>query len=187
MKSTYQLNKEDAVLLVIDLQERLMPAMYDRDFLLKKASVLLNVAKVFNLPVVMTEQYPKGLGHTVDSLLSLIESEELPVEVFHKTSFTAFTPEVKECVERHNRKQVIVIGAETHVCVFQTVRDLLAEGYMVFVPFDAVDSRTQENKNNALDLFSEMGAVVTNTETILFDLLQVSGTPEFKKLSALIK
>jgi hypothetical protein len=87
MKSTYQLDKEEAILLVIDLQERLMPAMYDRDLLLKQASMLLQVAKVFNLPVVMTEQYPRGLGHTVDLLLSLIESEELPVDVFHKTSF----------------------------------------------------------------------------------------------------
>ncbi len=187
MKAKYQLNKDDTVLLVIDLQERLMPAMYDKETLLKQAEVLLHVAKVYGLPVIITEQYPKGLGHTVDSLLSLIQSEELPVDVFHKTLFTAYTPEVNECLKGCGRKQVIVIGAETHVCVFQTVRDLLAEGYGVFVPHDAVDSRAKENKEIALALFREMGAVVTGTETVLFDLLHVSGTPEFKKLSALIK
>ncbi len=187
MMSKYQLKKDDAVLLVIDLQERLMPAMYDKDSLLKQAEVLLNVAKIIDLPVIVTEQYPKGLGPTVDSISSFIQSEELRADIFDKVHFTAMTPDVKDCLTRHGRKQVIVTGAETHVCVFQTVRDLLAEGYRVFVPHDAVDSRTKENKKVALALFSEMGAVVTSTESILFDLLQVSGTPEFKKLSALIK
>ncbi len=187
MKSSYQLNKDNTVLFVIDLQDRLMPAMQNTDLLLKQAGVLLNIAKVYNLPVILTEQYPKGLGHTVDSLLTLIEEEELAVDLFHKNSFTAFIPEVKTCLQRHGRKQVIVCGAETHVCIFQTVRALLAEGFEVFVPFDAVDSRRIENKNNALALFREMGAVVTDTETVLFDLLQVAGTTEFKKLSALIK
>jgi len=187
MMSKYQLKKDDAVLLMIDLQERLMPAMYDKDSLLKQAEVLLNVAEIFDLPVIVTEQYPKGLGPTVASLMSIIQSKEFQADVFDKIHFTAMVPEVKECLAQHGRRQVIVIGAETHVCVFQTVRDLLADGYEVFVPFDAVDSRTKENKKIALALFREMGAVVTSTETVLFDLLHVAGTPEFKKLSALIK
>lgn len=187
MTLSYRLNKDDTLLLVIDLQERLVPAMYDKDSLLTQVEVLLNVAKVFDLPVIVTEQYPKGLGPTVASLVSFIQSEKLNADVFDKIHFTAMTTEVKERLIQYDRKQVIVIGAETHVCIFQTVRDLLSEGYEVFVPHDAVDSRSIENKKVALALFREMGAVVTSTETILFDLLQVAGTTEFKKLSALIK
>lgn len=187
MMSKYQLKKDETILLMIDLQERLMPAMYDKDSLLKQAELLLNVALIFDLPVIVTEQYPKGLGPTVDALSSIMQSENLQVDVFDKIHFTAMVPKVQECLTQHGRKQVIVFGAETHVCVLQTVRDLLADGYEVFVPFDAVDSRTKENKKIALNLFREMGAVVTSTETVLFDLLHVAGTPEFKKLSALIK
>jgi nicotinamidase-related amidase len=136
------------------------------------------------LPVLATEQYPRGLGSTVEEI-----KQDLPekVVVSEKISFDACTDEIRQALLASGRKQVIICGMETHVCVYQTVRRLLADGYEVFVAADAVGSRTVANKENALAMFRQMGAVVSNTETLIFDLLQVAGTPLFKQVSALIK
>nr|NLJ02104.1 isochorismatase family protein [Bacillota bacterium] len=107
--------------------------------------------------------------------------------IFAKNSFTAYTDEVKTALKELGRKKVLVVGMETHVCVFQTVRDLISDDYQVFVVKDAVASRTKVNFLNGLDLMQALGAVITNTETAVFDLLKVSGTPEFKVMSKLIK
>ncbi len=188
MAENYKLSRDDAALLVIDIQERLIPAMHNPKQLLKQASVLLIAASTFGLPVVATEQYPKGLGGTIEPIVSLLRAEGISGgEIFEKMHFTAAVPAVNAYLRQTGRQQIIITGAETHVCVFQTVRDLLGQGYEVFVPYDAVDSRTEENRDAAFALFREMGAVVTSTETIIFDLLEKAGTPEFKALSPLIK
>lgn len=177
----FVLTPEDSLLLVIDIQERLVAAMKYGSQVVEKTGILLTTAKAMEIPVVVTEQYPKGLGNTVP---------ELPVEgakVFEKITFSGYTPEVKEALQQANRKKIIVTGIETHVCVYQTVRDLLIEGYQVFVVGDGVCSRTKENYRNGLSLMASMGAVVTNTETVFFDLLKRAGTPQFKELSKLIK
>ena len=179
----FNLNREDTVLLEIDIQERLVPVMKYRNQVIKNNLILITAAKEMNFPVIATEQYPKGLGRTVPELLDLIGEEN----IFAKNSFTAYTDEVKSTLENLAKKKVLVTGMETHVCVFQTVRDLLADGYEVFLAKDAVASRTKDNYLNGLDLMKSLGAVVTNTETIVFDLLKVSGTPEFKVMSKLIK
>lgn len=179
----FTLNREETVLLEIDIQERLVPVMKYRNQVVKNTQILLTAAKEMNLPVLATEQYPKGLGRTVPELLDLIGEEN----IFAKNSFTAFTQEVKEALEKLGRKKVLVTGMETHVCVFQTVRDLLAHGYEVFLVKDAVASRTKANYLNGLELMKSLGAVITNTETAVFDLLKISGTPEFKVMSKLIK
>lgn len=179
----FTLNREETVLLEIDIQERLVPVMKYRNQVVKNTQILLTAAKEMNFPVLATEQYPKGLGRTVPELLDLIGEEN----IFAKNSFTAFTPEVKDALEKLGRKKVLVTGMETHVCVFQTVRDLLAHGYQVFLVKDAVASRTKANYLNGLELMKSLGAVITNTETAVFDLLKISGTPEFKVMSKLIK
>lgn len=179
----FTLNREETVLLEIDIQERLVPVMKYRNQVVKNTQILLTAAKEMNFPVLATEQYPKGLGRTVPELLDLIGEEN----IFAKNSFTAFTQEVKEALEKLGRKKVLVTGMETHVCVFQTVRDLLAHGYEVFLVKDAVASRTKANYLNGLELMKSLGAVITNTETAVFDLLKISGTPEFKVMSKLIK
>lgn len=181
--NTFTLTREDAVLFVIDIQERLAPVMKYKDQVIKNSEILLAAARELGFPVIATEQYPKGLGRTVPELLELIAEEH----IFSKNSFTAYTDEVKLALEELGKKKVLITGMETHVCVFQTARDLLKDGYQVFVVKDALASRSKANYRNGLDLMQSMGAVITNTETVVFDLLGVSGTPEFKVMSKLIK
>ncbi|MGI6423920.1 MAG: hydrolase [Tepidanaerobacteraceae bacterium] len=179
----FTLKTDETVLIVIDIQERLVPAMKYGKKVIDNTNILISIAKELEIPIIVTEQYPKGLGKTVPELSSNLE-ENLPYE---KMTFSAYTDEVAATLEKTGRKKIIVAGMETHVCVFQTVRDLIASGYQVYVVQDAVCSRTKDNFKNGISLMSQMGAVVTNTETVLFDLIKISGTPKFKKLSKLIK
>lgn len=179
----FTLEREDSVLLIIDIQEKLVPVMKYKDQVIKNSLILINAAKEMNFPVITTEQYPKGLGPTVPELLDLIDNDN----IFAKNSFTAYTGEVKEALKSLGRKKVIITGMETHVCVFQTARDLINDGYQVYLVKDGVASRTKDNFLNGLDLMKTLGAVITNTETAIFDLLKISGTPEFKLMSKLIK
>jgi len=179
----YRLVREDSLLLVIDIQERLVPVMEYKDQVIKNTSILVIAAKEMNIPIIVTEQYPKGLGRTVPELSELLKEAEL----FEKNIFTAYTEEVKDAIAKSGKKKIIITGMETHVCVFQTVRDLIEDGYQVFVAKDAVSSRTKMNYRNGLDLMDLVGATISNTETIAFDLLKISGTPEFKIVSKLIK
>lgn len=179
----YILDKEESLLLIIDIQERLVPVMEYKEQVINNTIILIQSAKEMNIPIVYTEQYPRGLGNTVEELSSLLEG----AEKFEKVKFSAYTDEVIKKLKVSDKKKIIVVGMETHVCVFQTVRDLLAGGYQVFVVKDAVASRTKMNYRNGLELMHSMGAVITNTETIVFDLLKVAGTPEFKVMSKLIK
>jgi nicotinamidase-related amidase len=182
MQSDLALERENALLLVIDVQEKLASAMPDRDKVEKNAAVLIKAARRLGLPIVATEQYPKGLGHTVASLRELVD------EPMEKLEFScgASQPIARRIVTT-GRKQVIVAGMEAHVCVFQTVRDLLRGEFSVFVVEDAVTSRTPANKSVGLRLCEKAGATLTSTETVLFDLLGVAGTAEFKELAPLIK
>ncbi|MCK9526647.1 MAG: isochorismatase family protein [Limnochordia bacterium] len=179
----FTLDRENTVLLEIDIQDKLVPVMKYKDQVIRNAKILITAAREMNVPVIATEQYPKGLGRTVLELLSLMDEEN----IFSKNSFTAYTDQVKAALQKRAKKKVVVTGMETHVCVFQTVRDLINDGYQVFVVKDAIASRTKSNYLNGLDLMQAMGAVITNTETVVFDLLKVSGTPEFKMMSKLIK
>jgi nicotinamidase-related amidase len=179
------LDRGDALLLVVDVQERLATAMAPGALaaLEKNIAVLLRAARRLGMPVVATEQYPKGLGPTIASLREL-----LPADPMTKLEFScgASKPIAQEIL-RTGRRQAIVAGMEAHVCVFQTVRDLLRGGFSVFVVQDAVISRSEANRSTGLALCERAGAVLTSTETVLFDLLGVAGTPEFKELTALIK
>lgn len=179
----YILNKEDAVIMIIDIQERLVPVMKYKDEVINNNKILIQASKEMDIPIIYTEQYPKGLGHTIVELDELIENGKR----FEKTSFSAINEEVRSTLESLGRKKLIITGMETHVCVFQTVRDLILEGYEVFVVKDGVASRTKDNYLNGLELMKDMGAVITNTETIVFDLLKRAGTSEFKTMSKLIK
>lgn len=181
--SLYELKAEEVVLLVIDIQEKLMAAMKDKELVIKNSSILLELANQFKFPVIATEQYPKGLGNTVPEIAEKFGS----AAVLEKVCFSAQCAELSHRLAKYGRKKVVVVGSETHVCVFQTVRDLLAEGYNVYVPADAVCSRFSLNQANGLDLMKGAGAIITNTETIVFDILKQAGTPEFKVMSALVK
>ncbi len=179
----FTLFKEDSLLLIIDLQEKLVAAMKYGKQAIEKTNVLISAAKEMNMPIFVTEQYPKGIGRTVPEINDNLEN----VIKFEKTCFSACSQEFISSLKETGRKKIIITGTETHICVFQTARDLISLGYEVFIVTDGVLSRKKENYMNALDLMKSMGATITNTETVLFDLLKEAGTPEFKILSKLIK
>lgn len=176
------LNAQSTALLLIDVQERINGVMADQSHLVRQ-EVLLEAFDVLDLPVVTTEQYPKGLGPTVPNLATL-----LPSAAVEKTTFScARQPEAMEAIEATGRKQIVVTGIETHVCVLQTTLDLLERGYEVHVPHDAVNSRRNTDKEWALHRMAAAGAVITTTESVLFELLNRSGTDDFKAVSKLVK
>ena len=179
----YVLNRENAVVMIIDIQERLVPVMKYKDEVINNNKILIQASNEMDIPIIYTEQYPKGLGHTIVELEEIIENGKK----FEKINFSAINEEVRSTLETLKRKKIVITGMETHVCVFQTVRDLILDGYEVFVVKDAVASRTKGNYLNGLEQMKDMGAVITNTETIVFDLLKQAGTSEFKTMSKLIK
>ena len=149
----------------------------------KNTNLMLAACQELKIPVVVTEQYPKGLGRTVPDI-----GEQMGEHVLiEKIAFSAATPETLAKLKNLERKQILVVGSETHVCVFQTVRDLVAEGFEVYVLQDGVCSRRLDNHKNGLALMGEEGAIITDTETAVFDLFKVAGTPEFKAVQKLLK
>jgi isochorismate hydrolase len=179
----YSLNQENAVLLIIDIQEKLVLAVNRSEEVIKNSYILLTTAQKLGIPVIATEQYPKGLGKTVPALSKYLD----PQSIYEKVSFSACLPGVLSALKSLGRKKVIIAGMETHVCVYQTVRDLLENDFEVFLAADAVNSRTESNYQSGLAMMASMGAIISNTETIFFDLLKKAGTPVFKELSRLIK
>jgi len=145
-------------------------------------SVLVTTAEQMGIPVIVTEQYPQGLGGTVKEIQDNIKE----YQYVEKMDFSAFEG-LNHLLSTMGRKTLLVTGSETHVCVFQSTRDLVAAGYRVQVVKDAVCSRFKANYLNGLELMQGVGAVVTNTETVLFDLMKVAGTPEFKVISRLLR
>lgn len=179
----YFIDRQSTVMMIIDIQKKLIPVIYNKDEIIKNTNILIKTCKELNIPYFVTEQYPKGLGKTIEDLNIDINS----VDIYEKLSFSAYTKEVEEKLNLLNKKKIIVVGMETHICVYQTVRDLIKNGYDVHLVSDAVGSRFKANDDNGKKLIHDLGGVVTNTETILFDLLQVAKTEEFKKISNLIK
>jgi nicotinamidase-related amidase len=170
------LDRDRAALVVIDVQEAFRPAVQDFDGVVENTRRLMDGAKILGVPVVVTEQYPKGLGRTVDEL-----GEVAPVE---KTCFSAAAA---DGFDLGGRDQALVCGIETHVCVSQTAHDLLERGVEVHVARDAVTSRSVENREVGLHKMERSGAIVTSVETALFELLGAAGSDEFKQVQRLVK
>ncbi|RKG99820.1 isochorismatase family protein [Corallococcus praedator] len=180
---SFRLKPEHAALLVVDIQERLCAAM-ERDALdrmLARTGAAVEGARALGVPVFVTEQYPQGLGRT-HSLLKLKLGTFTPLE---KMDFSAATPDVLSLLG--DRKQVLLAGMETHICVFQTARDLAEGGREPCLLADAVLSRTEEDRRVGLELCRDAGARILTVESALFDMLGRAGTPEFKKVSAAVR
>lgn len=177
------LKRESAALLIIDIQERILPAILNSDRVVENALKLARGFKVMGIPVIYTEQYPKGLGGTAAVL-----KEELTGEAVQKMSFSCFGADnlFKDLV-KNGITQVIVCGVESHVCVQQSAMDLTANGFQVYLAADAASSRRELDYNTAMDRMRMNGIQVTTTESILFELLNVCGTDEFKAVSKLVK
>jgi nicotinamidase-related amidase len=180
-------DRNDSVLAVIDVQERLMPVIHDGDAVLRNIERLIRGCHILGIPALLTEQYVKGLGATVPNIRGVLE-ETYGYRPFEKLTFSAMgTQAFADQLGAIGRRHVLVAGVETHVCVYQTVRDLLASGTRVTVIADAVSSRTPENRDLALRRMMNDGAHVSSTEMTLFELLVTSGTDEFKAIAKLVK
>jgi nicotinamidase-related amidase len=179
----YRFDRNASAILIVDLQERLAAAMNPGrlERVLNRACAAIDGAKALGLPIIVTEQYPKGLGPTIKAIAERIPDFK-PVE---KLQFSALLPEVTERLA--GRPQVLVLGAETHVCVFQTVRALADAGLSPFLAADAVISRNETDERIGVDLCRASGAVITTVETALFDALVRAGGPDFKAVSAAVK
>ncbi len=181
-RSPELMSRHDSALLVVDVQTRLLEAMSPPATLVWNIRRLILGAQVLGVPVAATEQYPKGLGPTTDEL-----SELLP-EIPSKLMFSC--RECGEIFERFRDQgifQLLVVGIEAHVCVQQTVLDLLAEGFRVYTAVDAVSSRFSIDSQTALRRMESAGATLTTTEATLFEWCEVAGTPEFKRISELVR
>lgn len=178
----------ETALLVVDVQEKLAPAMPEAQMaaLTRATTVLLEAARLLGVSVIATEQYPKGLGPTVAPIKAKLE--EVGAPILAKMEFSACDAAAFEQLwDKQWRPNVIVVGMETHVCVFQTVRELRARDVSVFVPVDGVASRREDHRVVGLDLCRAAGATITTMETVVFDMLRVAGTEPFRQLSKLIR
>ena len=183
------LSRSRAALLVVDIQDRLLPVMQPdaAERLLRNTVLLIQAADQLGLPIVVSQQYPRGLGPTVASIEAALATAKA-VHRFDKLEFsTAAAPEFAALAPRLARDQWIVCGMETHVCVFQTARDLVARGYATHVCADAVASRTAQNREIGLGLMQTAGAIISSAEACVFDLLGRAGSDDFRVLSRALK
>ena len=174
----------NTILLVIDVQEKLARVMHERDSIITNLQKLIEGIKVLEIPVIITEQYPKGLGPTIPDIASLLPG----VPVISKISFScwndgAFLRSLKSL----NRKQVLVSGIEGHVCVYQTVCDLVANGFEAYAVTDTITSRTPENRQLSFTMMQQTGARLIGVEAALFELLKVAEGDKFKAISRVVK
>ena len=177
--------REQSIGLVIDIQEKLLPHIAGHEEVLHNTGILLEGLKVLEVPVLITEQYRKGLGPTVEKVQVALKSFE-PME---KMTFSCCDDEdFVAALEKHKgKKNVIICGIETHVCVLQTCIDLLERAYQPVVVADCVSSRKIQDKEIAIERMRSEGAIITSYESVLFELARVSGTETFKAISKLVK
>lgn len=178
------LKRESSALLIIDLQERILPVIRNIETVIENALKLIRGFRVLNLPIYFTEQYPKGLGPTSDKIMA-----ELPGHsAIHKMSFSCSgAGELFNELKAKNLSQISVCGVESHVCVQQTVLDLIYNDFQVNVAADSVSSRKEVDYKIALERMRQFGAQITTSESILFELLEICGTAEFKEISKIVK
>lgn len=178
------MNRNNLVLVVVDLQEKLLPTLLDVDETLEMCVKLIRFARELAIPILWTEHYPKGLGPTTPMIAAELEGLE-PLE---KISFACLgDPGFLEALEGSGKKQILLAGAEAQVCIMQTALMALDAGYEVYLARDAVTSRARDQYDAALARMGKAGAELVTVEMALFETLQVAGTPEFKKILPLIK
>ena len=184
MNNVVRLNREDVILVAIDFQEKLLPAMAEKEKVEKNIIKLASGLNVFEVPKLVTTQYARGLGVTTDEVAEAFGD----FNEIDKTTFSAYkSEEFKNALWESGRKTVIMAGIETHICVEQTTLDLLEAGYKVVVAADCMRSRDLENHSISVAKMAAAGATVTCTESILYELLGGAKAPEFKAISAIVK
>ena len=178
------LDKNESLLLIIDIQDRLVAAL-DKDVVVKRVGSLAQAAKILEIPTIVTEQYPQGLGKTVSAVKDKLIAG---VKILEKTAFSALREEgFLENLKSYGKKQIVLCGIETHVCVHQTCADLISEGFDVYVVKDACASRSKYEFKQGIERMQENGAKITCVEIVLFEWLKSAKNPHFKEIQALIK
>ena len=175
---------EETAAVIIDLQEKFKDVIYKFDKVIDNSKILIAGLNVLGVPIIVTEQYPKGLGVTVPEIQNVLE-EYHPIE---KTAFSACgSKEFCSTLKKAGRKNIVVIGTESHVCVMQTVIDLIEHGFQPVVVEDCVSSRKKSDRKTALKRMVQEGAVPASYESLLFELCRTAGTDKFKQISKLVK
>ena len=183
IRSPTLLSRSTTRLLIIDVQDKLVPAIHDGDSVVGNCADLLAAADILNVPAFATEQYPKGLGETVPQLTKWLPTrpDKIRFSAAEVVNWTINEP------DGTSRPHIVIAGIEAHVCVQQTVMDLLSQGFSVHVPVDAVGSRFNLDRDTALNRMRDHGATITTTETAIFELCETAAAPEFKRISKLVQ
>lgn len=178
------LNERDSLVLVIDIQEKLVASL-EKDNVVKNAIKIVKASNLLNIPVLFTEQYPKGLGKTVDKIDEAVDKDYAKME---KTAFNAFSEEkIAEKIKEYNKKQIVLMGIETHICVYQTAIALKEAGYDVYVIKDACASRKKYEFKQGIEAMKDNGIKISCVEIVLFEWLKSAKHPMFKEVQSLIK
>ncbi len=196
LRNTESLSADASLLLIVDVQERLMPQIHNGEMVLRQCELLLRGAGIFEVPAVVSEQYPRGLSATVPEISKFLPASEDPtssenptIRKVDKLRFSAAEatgwPAAGD--RDDNRHQVVIAGVETHICVQQTALDLLSQGYRVFVAVDATSSRRPFDHDIARDRLRDSGAIITTVESVLFEWCELAGTNRFRELRDLVK
>ena len=179
-----RLTPENTIAVCVDYQERLMPAIDRADEVLNRAEILVKGLRLLDVPIVVTQQYTKGLGETVEPLRRALGE----YEPFEKLTFGGYeTESIRKAIDNAGRKNVLVFGTETHICVLQTARGLKEAGYQVMMVDDCCGSRRQSDKESGLRRAMCEGICISCSETVLFELTAIAGTETFRKISKLVK
>jgi nicotinamidase-related amidase len=176
-------DRESAVFVMIDIQDKFVPVINDIKTVIKNANILSKAAEILNMPFIFTEQYPQGLGRTTGKIS--VPSTSKPIEKIHFSCLDC--KEFADRLDSLNVEDIVLFGIEAHICVLNTALDLLKKGYRVHVVADAVSSRTKENKEIAIERMRQSGIFIVSTEMILFHMLDHAKDEEFSKISELVK
>ena len=179
------LEVDQCAVVVVDIQEKLLPPIFEKERLLRNSQLLIRIAHILNLPVLATTQYVKGLGSTVPEIASLLPQSPIDKLEFSCFGSDRFCSQLKHL--QGNRNTVLLCGMESHICVTQTALGALREGYLVHVASDAVSSRTEWNWKIGLERMRAAGAIISSTEMMMYELLQRSGSRAFKELLPFLK
>ncbi len=178
------LDIQNCCLIVVDVQGKLAQLMHDKDILFKNIEILINSAKILNIPILWCQQCPESLGPTIPQIAQLLSG----IEPINKASFSCCgSDQFITKLDRLSRRQILLCGIEAHVCIYQTAVDLLGKGFSVDVIADAVSSRTAENKRIAINKMAKQGVNISCTEMALFELLKTAEHPQFKQIARLVK
>ena len=184
MTHPHLLSKGKVILVLVDIQEKLLKVMWKKDELVLNISKLIKAFKIMEIPILLTEQYPRGMGKTDKSISELVKE----TEAIEKICFSCMgKDEFSKRIKSSGKDQVVLCGIESHICVLQTALDLLHQGYFVYIPYDGTSSRKESDYKNALNRMQKDGVVIGSVESAIFELLKVADSPAFRKILDIIK